>query len=109
MPKFVTIGYGDQVGYDATPLEVRNAADAHDEVLRQQGAPMGNASSPIQVRNWDCANVQVEDKAFMVSALPIAGFAIVEAANIEEAISLVSKTPCAVSSGVVEIWPLNGA
>jgi hypothetical protein len=107
MPRFVTIGYGDQVGYDATPLEVRDAAHAHDETLRQQGAVMGIAGSPVQVRNWNDTNVQVEHRAFMKSALPIAGFAIIEAANIEEAILLVSKAPCAVAQGVVEVWPLK--
>jgi len=107
MPMFLTIGYGDQAGYDATQVAVRNAAHAHDEQLRQRGAVMGVAGSPVQVRNWDDQNVQVEHKAFMTSALPVAGFAMIEAATIEDAISLVSKVPCAVAQGVVEIWPLN--
>jgi hypothetical protein len=107
MPKFLTIGYGDQAGYNATPVAVRNAAHAHDEQLRQRGTVMGVAGSPVQVRNWDDKNLQVEHKAFMGSALPIAGFAIIEAATIEEAISLVSKVPCAVAQSVVEVWPLN--
>jgi hypothetical protein len=45
----------------------------------------------------------------MSSALPVAGFAIIEAATIEEAAQLVSKTPCAVAHGVVEVWPLREA
>jgi hypothetical protein len=43
----------------------------------------------------------------MSSALPVAGFGIIEAATIEEAVQLVSKTPCAVAHGVVEVWPLR--
>ena len=43
----------------------------------------------------------------MSSALPIAGFAIIEAADISEVIDLVSKAPCAVAHGVVEVWPLQ--
>jgi hypothetical protein len=109
MPKFLTIGYGDQLGYDATPVAVRQAAHAHDELLRQQGAVMGVAGPPIQIRNWHDKNVEVEHKAFMKAALPVAGFAVIEAATIEEAISLVSKVPCAVAQGVVEIWPLKEA
>ena len=45
----------------------------------------------------------------MTSSLPLAGFAIIEAANVDEAIELVSRTPCAVAHGVVEVWPLEQA
>lgn len=44
---------------------------------------------------------------FMHSALPVAGFVTLEAATKAEAIEPLSRTPCAVAHGVVEIWPLN--
>jgi hypothetical protein len=44
---------------------------------------------------------------FLSSPLPVAGFAVVEAASLSEAVELVSKTPCAVAQGVVEVWPLE--
>lgn len=106
MPKFVTIGYGDREGYDRTPQRVRNAAHAHDESLLQAGAVIGVAGAPVQVRNPDAAGMKTRDGAFMSSPLPIAGFAIIEAANLEEAIKMVSQVPCAVAHGVVEVWPL---
>jgi hypothetical protein len=43
----------------------------------------------------------------MSSPLPIAGFAVIEAADLSEAIKLVSQSPCAVAHGVVEVWPLQ--
>ena len=43
----------------------------------------------------------------MSAALPVAGFAIIEAVSLQEAIDLVSKTPCAIAHGVVEVWPLE--
>jgi hypothetical protein len=43
----------------------------------------------------------------MSSALPVAGFAVIEAADLAEAIDKVSRTPCAVAYGVVEVWPLE--
>jgi hypothetical protein len=43
----------------------------------------------------------------MRTELPIAGFAVIEAADIDEAVALVSGTPCAVARGVVEVWPLE--
>jgi hypothetical protein len=55
MPKFITIGYGDQAGYDRTPRSVRDAAHQQDAKLRSEGALMGIAGTPVQVRNPDGA------------------------------------------------------
>jgi hypothetical protein len=107
MPKFVTIGYGDQAGYDRTDPSVRATAHEHDERLLAGGALMGIAGQPVQVRNHDGAGVDTTDGPFLRSDLPLAGFAIIEAATVEDAISLVSKTPCAVAHGLVEVWPLD--
>jgi hypothetical protein len=107
MAKFVTIGYGDQAGYDRTNASVRDEAHAHDARLQSRGADMGLAGPPVQVRNPGAAGVQTEDGPFMRSALPVAGFAVIEAATMAEAVDLASRTPCAVAHGVVEVWPLE--
>jgi len=107
MPKFVTIGYGDKAGYDSTPKPLRNAAHAEDHDLWKRGALIGMAEAPVTIRNPEASGVKVEQKPFLTSALPVAGFAIIEAADMDEAIRLVSGVPCAVCHGVVEIWPLK--
>ncbi len=107
MPTFVTIGYGDREGYDRTPVAVRDAAHAHDAKLRKDGVLMGIAGVPVQVRNPDAARVETANGPFMTSSLPVAGFAIIEAADLAEAIAMVSRTPCAVAHGVGEVWPLE--
>jgi hypothetical protein len=107
MPKFITIGYGDRAGYELTPADVRNAAHAHDAQLQRQGVVMGIAGSPVQVRNTEFVKVETIEGAFMSSPLPIAGFAVIEANDLAEAVEIVSKTPCAVAHGVVEVWPLK--
>jgi hypothetical protein len=109
MPRYVTIGYGDRAGYDRTAPQIRNAAHAHDEKLRAGGALIGVAGAPVQVRNPEAQGVTVKESAFMSSALPIAGFGIIEAPDLQSAIEMVSKTPCAVAHGVVEVWPLRDA
>jgi hypothetical protein len=105
--RFVTIGYGDRAGYDRTDPAIRDAAHQHDAYLRANGALMGRAGRPVQVRNPDGAGVDASEGAFLRSDLPIAGLMVIEATNLEEAVSLVSKTPCAVAHGVVEVWPLE--
>jgi hypothetical protein len=107
MPKFIAIGYGDQAGYDQTAPHIRDTAHANDAALKKRGAVIGIAGAPVQVRNPDATGVQTTNAAFMSSPLPIAGFAVIEASDISEAIKLVSKSPCAVAHGVVEVWPLQ--
>jgi hypothetical protein len=107
MAKFVTIGYGAREGYDRTDAAIRNEAHAHDARLRSSGAEMGTVGTPVQVRNHDASGVETESGPFMQSSLPVAGFAVIEAATMAEAVELVSRTPCAVAHGVVEVWPLN--
>ena len=42
---------------------------------------MGVAGPPVQVRNPLAAGVQTENSAFLSSALPVAGFALIEASK----------------------------
>ncbi|MEO8308814.1 MAG: YciI family protein [Pseudomonadota bacterium] len=107
MAKFITVGYGDRSGYERTNASVRDAAHAHDARLKAGGAMIGMAGAPVQVRNHDDAGVQTTAGPYMHSSLPIAGFAVIEADDLQAAIALVSKTPCAVAHGVVEVWPLQ--
>ena len=107
MPKFVTIGYGDQSGYDRTPPDIRDAAHEQDGMLRWEGATIGIAGSPVQVRNPEAAGLETQEGPFMSSSLAVAGFAIIEAASLAEAIEKVRLVPCAVAHGVVEVWPLE--
>ena len=107
MPKFVTIGYGDQAGYDRTPAAIREAAHARDAALLAGGAVIGIAGAPV--RNTEALGVETSPGPFMSSPLPIAGFAIIEASDLDAAIAMVSGSPCAVAHGVVEVWPLEQA
>ena len=109
MATFITIGYGDLAGYEQTDPIVRDAAHAHDARLRAAGVLMGIAGDPVQVTNHDGAGARTTNGPFMRSDLPVAGFAVIEAARAEEAVRLVSATPCAVARGVVEVWPLQSA
>jgi hypothetical protein len=68
---------------------------------------IGIAGIPVQVRNHDSKSLQTTGGPYMRSDLPIAGFAVIEAEDLQDAIKLVSGTPCAVAHGVVEVWPLQ--
>ena len=107
MARFVTIGYGDEAGYERTAQQVKDRAHGVDEAMREAGAVSGVAGKPVQVRNHGDAGTTTEDGSFMTSALPVAGFGLIEAADLDAAIAMVAGTPCAVAYGVVEVWPLD--
>lgn len=68
---------------------------------------MGVAFAPVQVRNPDAAGIETAAGPYMRSPLPVAGFAIIEAVDLAEAVKLVAKSPCAVAHGDIEVWPLR--
>jgi hypothetical protein len=105
--QFITIGYGDESGYARTRADLKDAAHAHDAWLVERGAIVGMAGTPIQVRNHENGGIRTDQGAYLGSELPIAGFALIEADNAEEAVELVAQTPCAIAYGVVEVWPLT--
>ena len=107
MPKFLTIGYGDRAGYDRTPLATRNTAHDQDAKLLAEGAMIGVAGHPMQVRNPNATGVETTKGSYMSSDLPVVGFAMIEAVDMEDAIRKVCGVPCSVANGVVEIWPIN--
>lgn len=109
MPRFITIGYGDQAGYDATARHVRDAAHAADAERVRQGDIMGIAGKPVQVRNPDASGVEVTQGPYLNAGLPVAGFALIEADDLAAAIEIAARSPCAVAHGIVEVWPLEAA
>ncbi len=46
--KYLTIGYGDQAGYDRTPRELRDAAHEHDAEQAAAGVIAGVLLEPVQ-------------------------------------------------------------
>lgn len=61
MPRFVTIGYGDEEGYNRTDKAACADAHAHDARLQQSGVEMGKAGRAIQVRNHEGRQVTVSE------------------------------------------------
>jgi Uncharacterized protein conserved in bacteria len=107
MPRYVTIGYGDRDGYDRTAPILRDAAHAHDRELLASGAIIGTAGKPVQVRNHDGTGAETTAGAYLRSDLPVAGFGLIDAATLAEAVELAAQSPCAIAHGVIEVWPLE--
>lgn len=96
MPHYLTIGYGDRTGYDRTPHVLRDAAHAQDAELVARGARMGIAGAPVQVRNPEGSGIATLNAPYLTAELPVAGFSLIEAASLEDAIRQAAQTPCAI-------------
>jgi len=103
--KFLCLAYGDEAGWNSLSEEERREALAQDAVIRSRGNLMSAVQRAVtSVKNWD-QNLQVNNEPFARNELPLAGFSVIEAENVEEVIELVSNTPCARARGVIEIRP----
>ena len=103
--KFLCLAYGDEAGWNSLSEEEKREVLAQDEAIRNRGNLMSAVQRTVtSVRNWN-GNLEVDNEPFARNELPLAGFSVIEAANVDEVIKLVSNTPCARARGVIEIRP----
>ena len=102
--KFLCLAYGDERKWNALPKSTRDALRAQDDLLRSRGDLVAEALAPTTVR-FAGGHGQASDGTFGRAPLPLAGFYVIEARDMDEAIGLLSQTPCA-HAGAYEIRPL---
>src|SRR5262245_3850775 len=103
--KFLCLAYGDEAGWNSLSEEEKREVLAHDAAIQNRGNFMSAVQRTVtSVRNWD-QHLEVNNEPFTRNDLPLAGFSVIEAENIEAVIELVSNTPCARARGVIEIRP----
>jgi hypothetical protein len=104
--KFLCLAYGDEAGWHSLSEGEKAEVLGHDAVIRDRGNLMSAVQPTVtSVRNWD-RHLEVSSDSFARRDLPLAGFSVIEAENMEEAVKLVSNTPCARARGIIEIRPL---
>jgi hypothetical protein len=102
--KYLCLGYGAESDWKALTKEEQDLL-AEDEVLRRRKpAKRAVQATVTTIRVWDgkpnTTNGQVCD-----SPVPLAGFSVIEALDVNDAIRLVAATPCARAKGAIEIRP----
>jgi len=101
--KFLCLAYGDEAGWNSLSEKEQQEALAQDAKIRDRGNLMSAVKTTVtSVKNWD-GNLEVNNESFAGNKLPLAGFSVIEAADVDEVIELVSNTPCARAKGVIEI------
>ena len=104
--KYLCLAYGDEKDWNVLPKSEQDALLAQDKVLRKNGALMAAVETKVTtVCAWD-GTPKVTDGAFVNSGIPLAGFSVIEAADLNEVINLVAQTPCARAKGAIEVRPI---
>ncbi len=101
--KFLVLAYGDEKDWKALSRREQDELLAQDDVLRGRGDTVAAVERGVTVKAWDRTPV-VADGPFARSPVPLAGFGVIEARDLDEAVSLGARTPCAVAKGAVEVW-----
>ncbi len=104
--KFLCLAYGAEKDWLALTPQQQQDLLAQDDVLRKRGAFMSAVEQGVTtVTAWD-GEPSTSSESFAKASAPLAGFSIIEAADIDEAVQLVAGTPCARARGAIEIRPL---
>jgi|GEM_PF-295499 hypothetical protein len=104
--KFLCLGYGDEKGWKGLSCSQQADALANDERLRERGDIVAAVAPATVVRAWG-GTPDTARGPFARTELPLAGFALIEAENLEEVIALIAKSPCPVARGAVDVWPVQ--
>jgi hypothetical protein len=104
--RFLCLAYGAEKDWLDLSQGEQDELLAQDEVLRRRGDLVAVLESPVTLRAWDGTPVTTEG-ALPGKELPLAGFSLIEARDLDEAVALTKDTPCARAKGAVELWPLR--
>jgi hypothetical protein len=84
--KFLCLAYGDEKNWKELSKEEQDALLAQDAVVRKAGALMaGVQNQPTTLTAWD-GTPSATEGPFASSKAPLAGFSVIEAADLEEVI-----------------------
>jgi hypothetical protein len=103
--KFLCLAYGDEKDWHALSEAEQEELLAQDEVLRQRGDLVAAVGEAAIVRAWD-GTPSTTTGTVAESPIPLAGFSVLEARDLDEAIQLIAYTPCARAKGAVEVRPI---
>jgi hypothetical protein len=105
--KYLCLAYGDEKDWNELSKAEQDELLEQDEVLRRRGDLVAAVEqSATTVRAWD-GIPETTEGGFAESRVPLAGFAIIDAPDLERAIELVADTPCARAKGAIELRPID--
>lgn len=106
--KYLVLAYGAEADWKELTPERQAELLKQDDVLRERGALIGAVENVCTIVTAPDDALAVTPGTFANPRVPLAGFAVIEAADLDEAVRLVADTPCVRAKGAVELRPLLG-
>lgn len=103
MHEVLCLAYGSEADWLVLSKEEQSELLRQDRVIRDRGNYMSAVVLGVTTVSASDALLRVVDGGFAHSRVPLAGFSIIEADDIDEVVALVAKTPCARAGGAIEV------
>jgi hypothetical protein len=104
--KYLCLAYGDEEDWKKLTRSEQDKLLAQDQVVRDRGNLVAAVGREVITVTARAGEPDVQWQEFADLPQPLAGFSIIEAEDIEQAISLVQGTPCPHANGAIEIRPI---
>jgi hypothetical protein len=104
--RYLCLAYGDGKDFELLSKSEQEKLFEQDELIRKRGGVTATVRPATTVRSTN-GKVVTSDGPFAVGRVPLVGFSFIDAKDLDEVVDLVSKTPCAVAGGAIEVWPLT--
>jgi hypothetical protein len=104
--KFLCLAYGDEREWKNLTRGQQEILLKQDEVLRNRGALIAAVEAAVVTVTAREETPLVTEGAFAEMKIPLAGFYFIEAADVDEVVRLIAKTPCAQAKGAIEVRPI---
>lgn len=104
--KYLCLAYGDEADWNQLTRSEQDKLLAQDQRIRGRGNLVAAVGREVITVTARAGEPEVNWQEFADTPQPLAGFSIIEAEDIEQAISLVQGTPCPNANGAIEIRPI---
>jgi hypothetical protein len=104
--KYLCLAFGDDKDWKLLSRSEKDARLAVDAMLRERGDVVASVEPDVITVRTPADTPVTSDGGFASAPAKLAGFYIIEAENVEEAVKLVGGTPCPRTGGAVEVRPL---
>ena len=103
--KFLCLAYGGEDDWKAMTKQEQSEVLEQDELLKGRGDFLAAVQTTVVSVTNRSGNLTTQNESFAKPKLPLAGFSIIEAKDVDEVVQLVANTPCARAMGYIEIRP----
>lgn len=104
--KFLCLAYGNEAEWNKLTKIKQVELLANDKVIIDRGNLVSIVSEPTTVQSPQHI-LKTKSGPYNEFNNKLAGFSIIEAKDLKEAIELVANTPCSYAGGATEIWQMK--